>query len=1025
MDKIYWCFLLLFFCCFNLGAQDTTVVFEYIIPIVNGEDDVEEEDDGNMYINSTDLELVNDGSDQTVGLHFQKIPLLQGQEITQAFIQFTTDEISTGNCELEIYGEDESNGSVFGTTDFNLSNRIKTDTFVSWVVNDWNVIDETGINQRTPDISPIIQAIVNRPDWVKNNDLNILIEGMGERTAESYEGSAAGAARLIIQVSQTFVKGDINHIFINELMARNSIVLDENGEADDWVELYNDDTVGVMLENFYISDDPLDSTKWLFPEPIFIQPKGFTLLWLDDTPEQGGNHVPFKLSGNGETLWISQMQTNGLTILDSISFPSLPQNVSYGRELDADPNWVFFGGYSPNSTNNGNSLYLNADVTFSIDGGFYPTGTSLSMTSSDPTAEIRYTIDGTLPSLNSFLYNNPITLNQTTVIKAGVFKTGFVSNVQKEEFYLINEDHDLPIVQVTIDPKYLWSDQEGMYIQGENGVEGFCTDIPRNWNQDWERPVSVHYFEVDGTEAFNVEAGMKIAGGCSRGFSKKPFNLFFRDSKVEYPLFQSLDINEFKRLKLRASGNDFPLTMVRDASIHSMLENQVDIDLMAYEPVVLYLNGEYWGYYGMRELFNKHYVEAHHGVDKDSMDFLKNPYMYPEVKEGDLVNWNALTNFIRNNSMQVLTNYDFVTTQMDIYEYMNYNIAEIYVANYDWPANNVAVWRAKDNGKWRWMFFDADISSGYGQWSPAVANYNMLIHATTQFGAEWPNGEPSTLFLRKLLENTFFEREFTQRTCTFAQTIFAPDRAAHFIDSLASKVGPEMPGMLTKFNNAPANWMLWLNNPGGGSLSSWQNSLTNFKTFFEDRLAFVLLHYENYFDFSGHFNLTINYDQNSHGDVVFHINEMNIPFQYSGEYFNDVPIRIKAIPDQGYYFYKWLETGEMSPVINFSSNTDAILTPIFVADGTTPAEDLNNDSFFQIFPNPATDKINLRYKNLNSDQIFLTVYNVVGQVVYTQQLENHKDVQLHEIPVMGWARGTYLVKIFNGKIEQLRKVVLK
>jgi hypothetical protein len=390
---------------------------------------------------------------------------------------------------------------------------------------------------------------------------------------------------------------------------------------------------------------------------------------MDDDPEQGNLHVPFKLSGNGETLWILQEQTNGLTLLDSITFPSLPQNVSYGRSTDGNSNWVTFGETSPKESNNGNQLYLDANIEFSIDGGIYSSGTSLSMSIDDPSAEIRFTVDGSVPDSNSNLYNNPITLNQTTLIRAIAIKTGFISNTQKEDFYLINNSHALPVVQVTIDPKYLWSDEEGIYITGTNGVDGNCSDEDRNWNQEWERPVKVHYFEPGGDKIFELPAGMKIAGGCSRGFSKKPFNFFFRDDKIEYPLFQSLDIDEFKRFKLRASGNDLPNTMIRDGAIHSMLVDQVDLDVMGYEPVVLYLNGEYWGEYGMRELFNQHYIESHHGADKDSLDFIKNPYTWFEVKEGDKVEWDALADFIRNNNLQNVNNYDYVTSQMDIYEF--------------------------------------------------------------------------------------------------------------------------------------------------------------------------------------------------------------------------------------------------------------------------------------------------------------------------------------------------------------------
>ena len=110
----------------------------------------------------------------------------------------------------------------------------------------------------------------------------------------------------------------------------------------------------------------------------------------------------------------------------------------------------------------------------------------------------------------------------------------------------------------------------------------------------------------------------------------------------------------------------------------------------------------------------------------------------------------------------------------------------------------------------------------------------------------------------------------------------------------------------------------------------------------------VLNHYENYFDYDGHFNLNINFDETTKGTVVFHTNEMKIPYQYSGEYFNDVPIRIKAIPKDGYYFLKWEETGVTNPVIDFTSNINAILTPIFLANGTTPTILLESEFTFEV-----------------------------------------------------------------------------
>ncbi len=1015
----------IFFGVINTHAQDTTVTFQFTIPISSGSDDVEEEEDGTMNFTSTDLELINDDVEQVVGLRFKNIQLPQGAIINQAYIQFTTDEISNGACDLQIYGEAADNAASFSLDPFDLSNRTPTDGLVNWSPPNWSVIGEDGSAQQTPNIDTIIQEIVNLPDWQSGNSINIIFTGSGKRVAESFEGNQDLAAKLVIESSVTFSMGNIENVYINELMALNNAVADEYGETDDWLELYNDNDTGVMLEGIYISDDLADTTKWQFPDPIFISPKSFAVIWLDDTPEQGVNHVPFKLSSGGETVFISQNQGGELVVLDEVTFGSLPENVSYGRETDGEDSWVYFGNFTPNESNNGSDLFLNASIDFSIEGGFYSSGTELTLSTNEPTAEIRYTTDGSLPNQNSTVYNNAITLNSTTLVRARVFKPGYISSLQREEFYLIENTHELPVVQITIDPKYLWDDQEGMYITGDNGITGNCSDwVQRNWNQDWERPISVRYFEPNGDEAFRLDASMKIAGGCSRAFAMKPFNLFFRDNKVDYPIFEQLDFQEFKRLKLRMSGNDYPLTMVRDASIHAMLYDQVDIDLMAYNPVVVYLNNEYWGFYGMREMFNKHYVESHHGVDKDSLDLIKNPYKYSEIKEGDKVAWDELTDFIATNSLVNNSNFDFVDSRMDINEYMNYNIAEMYSANYDWPANNVAVWRDRNGGKFRWMFYDLDISSGFAQWSPSDAEFNAIDHATTIFGDDWPNNPESTLFLRKIIQNQNFQNEFVQRTCTFGQTIFAPDRAEHFIDSLTAKINSEIPGLINKFNNTPADWYMWNADPVGGNTGFWNFNLNQFKNFWEERLDNVLSNYENFFNYNGHFNLNINFDETTNGTVVFHTNEMKIPFQYDGKYFDNVPIRIKAISKDGYYFWKWLETGDTTEVINFSSSTNAVLTPLFLQDGTVSTLDLEEEFVFEVSPNPASTVVNLKYSNSKSTNFKIRVYNVMGKVVFEKNITSGELSQQISIDVEEWARGVYFLKAEIRGREIVEKMVV-
>ncbi len=830
----------------------------------------------------------------------------------------------------------------------------------------------------------------------------------------------------------TAANAQVENVFINELMASNNIVEDEYGETDDWAELYNANDTPVSLEGLYLSDDPDNKLKWQIQGPVIIPPNGYILLWLDDDPGQGELHAPFKLNSDGESLFLSELIQGFPQTVDAVSFGGMPTNVSYGRQTDGGNSWVYFGEYSPGESNNDQLLFFNADLSISLPSGLYGSDTLISISCTDPEAAIRITTDGSLPSDSSTLYSPPLLLDQTLLLRAAAFKQGHVPAGLESEFYLFDTHHELPVLQLDMEARHLWDDEEGIYIKGTNGIGNVCSATPCNFNQDWERPVAIRYFEPDGSLAFHHHAGIKIGGGCSRGFSMKAFNVFFRkgeygDDKLNYPLFKNLDVTEFKRFKLRCSGNDFSRTMIRDGAIQSMLSNQVDIDLMAYRPVVLYLNGEYWGVYGMREFFSKHYIAAHHNVEQDSLDILKLPYTWMEIKEGNRTEWDALTSFIRNHSFSEQAAYDYVEERIDINEFINYYLAELYIANYDWPANNIMVWRQRNNGKWRWMLYDLDASSGYGTWTNSWPSFNAIDHATSTSGPPWPNGEASTLFLRKLLQNTSFKNEFVQRACTFGQTIFASERATHFIDSLADQVSSEIPATLEKFNNAPLAYNLWEENPAGGSLGSWEGYLNDFKAFFEHRMYFLLQNFTNHFGFSGHFYLTINIDHQTPGSVVLHENKMNAPHQYRGRYFNDVPILIEAVPDSGYYFVRWIETNDTTAVISFQANEKSTLTPIFLRNGEVeviPPETEELPSLFHIHPIPANTELTVTYREPELTHIHFRIHNASGQLIHENNLTALPVAQELDIDIRSWPPGVYFFTATIGDEEFSRKLLV-
>jgi hypothetical protein len=147
-------------------------------------------------LTSSDLEMVYDKSDQVVGMRFNNVNIDQGAAIANAYIQFQADEKNSGTTYLTLQGQNTGHADVFSRTKYDISSRLVTDAYALWSPPAWNTVGEAGVDQRTPDLTSIIQEIINRSDWVNGNSIAIIIRGSGERTAEAYNG-VSGAAPLL------------------------------------------------------------------------------------------------------------------------------------------------------------------------------------------------------------------------------------------------------------------------------------------------------------------------------------------------------------------------------------------------------------------------------------------------------------------------------------------------------------------------------------------------------------------------------------------------------------------------------------------------------------------------------------------------------------------------------------------------------------------------------------------------------------------------------------------------------------
>jgi PKD repeat protein len=188
----------------NRTSQSVTVIGTGVtgsmdVRIAQSTDDVEEDLAGAMYINSSDLELGNDpdfNGDQTVGLRFQNVNIPQGATITATYLEFETDETGSSLTTVTIAADATDNASAFTSSNYNLTGRPATLASVGWNIPAWDTLNQ---KYQSPDLSTVVQEVVNRTGWSANNSLVFIITGTGTRTAESYDGEPAAAPLLHVE----------------------------------------------------------------------------------------------------------------------------------------------------------------------------------------------------------------------------------------------------------------------------------------------------------------------------------------------------------------------------------------------------------------------------------------------------------------------------------------------------------------------------------------------------------------------------------------------------------------------------------------------------------------------------------------------------------------------------------------------------------------------------------------------------------------------------------------------------------
>jgi hypothetical protein len=627
-------------------------------------------------------------------------------------------------------------------------------------------------------------------------------------------------------------------VHISEVMAANThtIMDPDYYNFSDWIELHNPGDKQIDIGGYSISDK-LNKPKWRFPEGTKIEPHGYLLLWADDkNKSKKALHTNFKLSLEGEAVALFDREGK---LLEGFTYTKQLSDVTVTEKEGK----LYYMNPTPGKSNT--QLYASAvrakKPIFSLDEGFYSSAQSVSLSTVDG-GTIYYTTDGSIPTVSSAIYSSPIVVDKTTVLRAITFKAGkFSSKVVTKNYIIGEEGTDIAVISIAIDNRYLFDDTIGIYTIGTNGKEivdcGDDVGISRaNFMQKWERPAHMTMFENDHSVVLSQDFGLKIAGECSRISAQKSLQLKADDKygkkQFAYKVFRDKPIKKFKRLKLRNAGQDFAKTHMRDALQQQLAKGVLHVNYEAYRPAIVFINGDYWGVFNIREKIGKEYLEENYGEKK--VNLLEDDRI---VKEGSSEEYDDLVEYLRNHSLASDENYQYVASKIDIDNYIDYMILNIYTGNADWPGTNLVYWKPKKGGKWQWLLHDMDF--GFARYSTDFGlNYNALAAAKAVDGAEWPNPEWSTLLFRKLLEHDSFKAAFKNRFETLLDTTFSPSHVKDVINTIAWRLDDYMLRHIQRWRDPETGKYSYAVN----SLDDWEAEVQKLRDFADQRPAIVRQH---------------------------------------------------------------------------------------------------------------------------------------------------------------------------------------
>ncbi len=633
-------------------------------------------------------------------------------------------------------------------------------------------------------------------------------------------------------------------LIISEVLSSNKSGLSAGANTPDWLELKNISDSPLNLGEFGLSKSVSRPGEFALEDKVLQPGESIVVVADKELHDAGGDmeHISagFNISALGDMIVLAHSGR----IVDKIAVPALRSDISYGRAASDSSLFYYYDSPTPGEENPGKGYLGFAKIPApSAESGVYNGIDSIPLSfDADEGVTLYFTTDGSRPTTASQRLDGELNLTETTSIKLLAHKEGYLPSEVEALSYIINENHALPVVALSADPYELFDPQTGMLA---DGPEYHITDsngyhYKANYWKEIEIGASVEYFDEQGQRLLSQGTGIKVSGATSRDQAQKSLLLIARnaygENRLHFNPFPNRDYDEYKAVVLRNTGQDYYRARMRDAMLSSLMEG-TNVYFQDTQPVVVYLNGEYYGHYNLRERINRYSLAQFEGITEqdviDSADILSGSgRSNSQIVHGSYKEYQELVSFVKENSLTVQSNLDHVLSQVDVENLFDYVSFQIIIGNSD--PSNIKFYKFDAPGsKWKWIIYDLDWANNTGSNGAAYDSFDRMLKPS---GIGRNNTDSS--IIQALLKNEDMEKLFLERFAKLFLENFDPDKVHDRIDEYYDMLKPEMERQFSFWGPQEAY---------SRSVSSWESEVGALHNYIDSSRPYLIRYCQSWF----------------------------------------------------------------------------------------------------------------------------------------------------------------------------------